>query len=132
MSKTVQPCSSNLPRGLSQLHAPVTKKTYNFFSKIWVFRFHATQFGNLFASGSSSCEVYLESFAASFLTSSRVELPVPKNIQTNFSNCLKGFFATWSGDLFAIHFSRENRVFCTMMVFFKTSFKNFSVFPHSL
>ena len=36
---------------------------------------------------------------------------------------------TWSSDLFATHFSRENRVFCTIRVFFKTGFKNFSFFP---
>ena len=39
---------------------------------------------------------------------------------------------TWSGDLFATHFSRKNRMFCTMRVFFRSTFKNFSFFPRIL
>ena len=59
--------------------SPSREKDLEIFSKIWVFRFLATQFGDLFASGSSSHEVYLESFVAPFMTSSWVDLPVTKN-----------------------------------------------------
>ena len=71
--------SGDLPRGSSQSHAPVTsfyqrfsrligrsksqlRKRLRNFSKIWVFRFLATLFGDLFANGSSSCEVYTKCF----------------------------------------------------------------------
>jgi len=95
--KTVQPYFGDLSRGSSQSHAPVAslhrkfswltggsksqsqKRLRIFFSKIWVFRFLATQFGDLFASGSSSHEVYSESFATPFTTSSQVDLLVTKN-----------------------------------------------------
>ena len=88
--------SGDLPRGSSQSHAPVTsfyqrfsqligrsksqlRKRLRNFSKIWVFRFLATLFGDLFANGSSSCEVYTKCFVTPFVTSSRVDLPVVKN-----------------------------------------------------
>ena len=101
---------------------PSCEKHLEKFSKIQVFRFLATQFGDLFASGSSNREVYSKCFAAPFATFSRVELLVTKNTQTNFSNfCLKVI-----GNLFMTHFSRENRVFCTIRVFFRTGFKKFS------
>ena len=133
----MQPCSGDLPRGSSQSHAPITslhrmfsrltgrskssrKKEIKFFSKIQVFRFLTTQFGNLFASGSSSHEVYSKLFVAPFATSLRVDLLLAKNTQTNFSNFVSGVF----GDLFATHFSRENRVLCAL----RTVFKNFSIF----
>ena len=50
------------------------------FSKYWVFKFLATRFGDLFASGSSSRESHIETFVAPFTTSLWVELPVMKNI----------------------------------------------------
>ena len=59
--------------------SPSRGKDLEIFSKIWVFRFLATQFGGLFASGSSSHEVYSESVVAPFATSLRVDLPVAKN-----------------------------------------------------
>ena len=59
--------------------SPSREKDLEIFSKIWVFRFLATQFGGLFASGSSSHEVYSESVVAPFATSLRVDLPVAKN-----------------------------------------------------
>ena len=97
---------------------PSCEKDLENFSKIQVFRFLATQFGDLFANGSSNHEVYSECFAAPFATFSRVT----KNTQTNFTNfCLKVI-----GNLFMTHFSHENRVFCTMRVFFRTGFKKIS------
>ena len=59
--------------------SPSREKDLEYFSKIWVFRFLATQFSDLFASGSSSHEVYSECFVAPFMTSSWVDLPVTKN-----------------------------------------------------
>ena len=123
ISKTMQPCSSDLPRRSSQSQAytkgfcdplasqgPSCEKDLENFSKIWVFRCLTTQFGDLCASGSSNRQVYSKFFTAPFATSSQVDLLVAKNTQTNFSNfSLKGF-----GDLFATHFSRENRVFCDL------------------
>ena len=96
ISKTVLPCSSNLvagqasrmPRSQAYIEGfrdslasqcPSREKDLEFFPKIWVFKFLATQFGDLFVSGSSSCEVYSESFTAPFATFSRVDLPVAKN-----------------------------------------------------
>ena len=58
---------------------PSREKDLEIFSKIWVFRFLATQFGGLFASGSSSHEVYSESVVAPFATSLQVDLLVAKN-----------------------------------------------------
>ena len=92
ISKTVQSYSGDLPRGSSQSRVyiegfrdslagqtPSREKDLEIFSKNWVFRFHMTQFGDLFVSGSSIREEYSESFAAPFVTSSRVDLPVAKN-----------------------------------------------------
>ena len=59
--------------------SPSHEKDLEIFPKIWVFRFLVTQFGDLFMSGSSSREVYLESFMAPFVTSSMVDLPITKN-----------------------------------------------------
>ena len=97
---------------------PSHKKDLEIFSKIWVFRCLATQFGDLCASGSSNREVYSECFAAPFATSLLVDLLVAKNTQINFSNFVSGVF----GDLFATHFSRENCVFCTLRTVFKKLF----------
>ena len=52
-----------------------------------------------------------------------------KTLRQIFQILSQGFLATWSGNLFATHFNHENRVFCTMKVFFRTGFKNFSFFP---
>ena len=72
---------------------PSRKKNLKISPKIWISRFLATLFGDLFASGSFSREVYSESFVAPFATSSRVDLPVAKNTLTNFSKfCHKGFW----------------------------------------
>ena len=69
---------------------PSHEKDLEIFSKIWVFRCLATQFGDLCANGSSNRKVYSECFAAPFATFSWVDLPIAKNTQTNFSNfCLK-------------------------------------------
>ena len=69
----------------------VVKEAQKFFSICWVFRFLETQFGDLFAGGSSSHDVYSESFTASFVTCLWVDLPVTKNTQTYSSKfCLKG------------------------------------------
>ena len=58
---------------------PSREKGLENFSKIWVFRFLVTLFGNLFASESSSREVYLECFATPFATSLQVDLPIVQN-----------------------------------------------------
>ena len=55
---------------------PSHEKDLEFFSKIWVFRFHVTQFGYLFTSGSFSREGYSEGFATPHVTDLRVELPI--------------------------------------------------------
>ena len=73
------------------VNVPVVKKAQKFFSIFWVFRFLETQFGDLFAGGSSSRDVYSESFTASFATCLWVDLLVTKNTQTYSSKfCLKG------------------------------------------
>ena len=51
-----------------------------------------------------------------------------KHLDKIFKFCLRGFLATWSGDLFMTHFSRDNHMFCTLRIILK---KNFSVFPRS-
>ena len=66
--------------------SPNRKKEIENFSKIWVFRFLATQFGNLFASGSSSHEVYLKSFVAPFATHFNRENHVLCALRTVFKN----------------------------------------------
>ena len=66
-------------------HCPSSEKYLENFSKICVFRFLATQTGDLFAGESSSCEGYTDIFVALFVTSSRVELSIAKNTWTNFS-----------------------------------------------
>ena len=55
------------------------RKDLWYFSKIWIFMIFVAQVGNLFAGGRSSCEGYIEIFAAQFATLSWVELPVVKN-----------------------------------------------------
>ena len=81
LASWVKPVASLLrrfsrPSGKSN---PSHEKDLELFSKIWVFRFLATQFGDLFVSGSSNHKGYLEGFAAPFVTDSRVELPIAKN-----------------------------------------------------
>ena len=95
-SKTVRPCFGDLPRSQASCmpqsraytegfrdslagQSPSCEKDLEFFSKIWVFRFLATQFGDLFASGSSNSEGYSKGFVAPHAIDSRVELPVTKN-----------------------------------------------------
>ena len=56
-------------------HCPSHEKYLENFSKIWVFRFLATQTGNLFVGESSNRKGYTKIFA----TSSRMELSVAKN-----------------------------------------------------
>ena len=96
---------------------PSHEKDLENFSKIWVFKFLMTQFGDLFTSGNSSHKVYSECFVAPFATLF--------SIYSNF--CLKVI-----SDLFATHFDCENRMICTMRVFFRTGFKNFSFSPSHL
>ena len=55
--------------------------------------FLLTQSGDLFAGGGFSREGYIEIFVAYLVTSSRVELPVTKNTQTNFSKFM--FLVVW-------------------------------------
>ena len=45
-----------------------------------------------------------------------------KHLGKFFKILSQGFLVTWFGDLFTTHFSRKNRVSCTMRVFFKTGF----------
>ena len=59
--------------------SPSREKDLELFAKILIFRFLATQFGDLFTSGSFSREGYLESLVTPVATHSRVELPVAKN-----------------------------------------------------
>ena len=109
--ESVQPCSSNLPHRSSQLHAPIPslhrrflrltgrsksqsqKSLRIFFSKNWFFRFLETQFGDLFASGSSNRKFYSERLATPVVTHSRVELPVAKNtLRQILKFCHMGFW----------------------------------------
>ena len=48
-----------------------------------------------------------------------------KNFKTNFKILSHGFLVTCFGNLFATQYSREKRVFCTLIVFFKTILKTF-------
>ena len=52
-----------------------------------------------------------------------------KTLCTNFSKFRLKCLVAWPGDLHATSSSRENRVFCTIRVFFKIGFKIFSFFP---
>ena len=78
----------NSPVGQS----PSGEKDLEIFPKIWFFRFLATQFGGLFVRGSSSREVYSESFAAPSATSSWVDLLVTKNTWKIFQNFVTRVF----------------------------------------
>ena len=64
---------------------PSRKKYLEYFSKFEFLTFLMTQTGDLFVGESSNREGYTKIFVASFETSSRVELLVAKNIETNFS-----------------------------------------------
>ena len=55
-----------------------------------------------------------------------------KKLRQIFKILSHRFLAACSGDLFTTYFSRENCVYCTLRVFFKTVFKKFLVFPHIL
>ena len=48
-----------------------------------------------------------------------------KILRQIFQNLSHRFLATWLGDLFATHSSREIHVFCTIRVIFRAVFKNF-------
>ena len=50
-----------------------------------------------------------------------------KTLKQIFQNLWHGILATWLGDMFATHSSREKCVFCANRVIFKTVFKNYSV-----
>ena len=110
---------------------PSREKDLENFPKFQVFNVLATHFGDLVASGSSSCEVYLESFAALFTTFSWVDLLVAKNTQTNFSKfCHRGF-----GDLVwqLVHNliqSRKSRVLYNEGLFLDNFQKLFSLMHH--
>ena len=82
--KSIQLHASNceLTQKLLQLFGesgPQSHKRLRKFSKIWVFWIVATQFGDWFASGSSSHKVYSKCLATPVMTYSRVELPVVKS-----------------------------------------------------
>ena len=60
-------------------HCPSCEKYLENNSKFWVFRFLATQTGDLFAGENFNRKGYAEIFTAPFTTSSQVDLLVAKN-----------------------------------------------------
>ena len=64
---------------LSSRSRPQSWKRLRKLSKFWVFSIFATQFGDLFASGSSSRKSYSEWFVTPVTTYSQVDLPIEKN-----------------------------------------------------
>ena len=77
-----EPLVTSLCRSSWQLSGrsrPQSRKRLRKLSKFWVFSIFATQFGDLFASGSSSRKSYSEWFVTPVTTYSQVDLPVEKN-----------------------------------------------------
>ena len=77
-------------------------------------------FGDLFVSGRSNCEGYIEIFTAQLATPSRVRLPVVKNTYQTFSKLLAwSVLAGETSDFLATYLSCEKCVFCTVRAIFK-------------
>ena len=110
-----------------QVKVPVAKQSFqNFFFKNLVFQISCDSIWRLVREWKLQSQVLLRTFGDSCRdslvsgTSCR-----KKHFKTNFKILSHGFLATCFGNLFATQYSREKRVFCTLIVFFKTILKTF-------
>ena len=139
ISKTVQPCSGDSPHASSQSHAPVASLHKRFLQLIGRLRSQLQKrLRNIFQKSG-----FLDFLQLSLATCSRVEAPVARCTQNASQLPRRWTFQLWkilrqifqilslgvSGDLFVTHFSRENPVFCTTMVFFQDWFQKLFIFP---